>query len=125
MPLDATKRQLPVIILPQQHGYRFGTFTLWLLSQLLLAALAHAQPTSWQSRQEGSITRYQGTDANGGQWTGSSLTVVCSAHTHQCRARRYKQAKAAALRANSPRERAHAALAKRLASAAASSWAGW
>ena len=72
MPLDATERQLPVIILPQQHGYRFGTFTLWLLSQLLLAALAHAQPTSWQSRQEGSITRYQGTDANGGRWTGSS-----------------------------------------------------
>ena len=52
--------------------YRFGPLTVWLLALLLLAALAHAQPTSWQSHQEGSITRYQGTDANGGQWTGSS-----------------------------------------------------
>ena len=52
--------------------YRFGAFTLWLLALLLLAALAHAQPTTWQSYQQGFMTRYQGTDAQGGQWTGSS-----------------------------------------------------
>jgi hypothetical protein len=71
MPLDASKlRQLPVIILPQR-GYRLGAFTLWLLA-LLLAALAHAQPTNWQSYQLGPTTFYSGTDANGGQWTGKS-----------------------------------------------------
>jgi hypothetical protein len=31
------------------------------------------------------------------------VTAVCSAHTDQCRARQYKQGKAAALRANRPR----------------------
>jgi hypothetical protein len=73
MPLDATKlRQLPVIILPQQHGCRIGTITLSLFVLFLLGALAYAQPTNWQSYQRGSTTYYSGTDANGGQWTGSS-----------------------------------------------------
>jgi hypothetical protein len=49
-----------------------GSFTLWLLVLLLLAALAHAQPTQWQSYREGFLTRYQGTDAQGGSWTGMS-----------------------------------------------------
>jgi hypothetical protein len=30
------------------------------------------QPSSWQSYREGFMTRYQGNDANGGQWTGQS-----------------------------------------------------
>jgi hypothetical protein len=64
MPLDATKlRRQTVTVLP---------FTLWLLVLLLLAMLAHAQPTNWQSYQRGSTTYYSGTDANGGRWTGSS-----------------------------------------------------
>ena len=72
MLLDATKlRQLPVIILPQQ-SCGLGAFILWLLVLLLLAAPAHAQPTNWQSYQLGPTTYYSGTDANGGQWTGSS-----------------------------------------------------
>jgi hypothetical protein len=72
MPLDAAKpRQLPVFIL-LQRGYRLGALTLWLLVLLLLAALAHAQPTNWQSYQLGPTTYYSGTDANGGQWTGKS-----------------------------------------------------
>ena len=59
------------------RGYRFGTLTLALLILALLAALAgctaaHAQPSSWQSHREGFMTRYQGTDGQGGQWTGSS-----------------------------------------------------
>jgi hypothetical protein len=37
-----------------------------------LAALAQAQPTQWESYQRGSTVYYSGTDANGGQWTGSS-----------------------------------------------------
>ena len=75
LPLDATKlRQLPVIILPQR-GYRLGAFTLGLLALLLLAVLAHAQPTNWQSYQLGSTTFYSGTDANGGQWTGKSYEL--------------------------------------------------
>ena len=48
------------------------SFTLILVVLLLLAALVHAQPTSWQSYRDGFITRYSGTDANGGKWTGSS-----------------------------------------------------
>jgi hypothetical protein len=51
-------------------GYRFGSFTFWLLVLLLLAA--HAQSSQWQSYPEGFVTRHQGTDAQGGQWTGSS-----------------------------------------------------
>jgi hypothetical protein len=53
-------------------GYRLSAFTLWLLALLLLASLANAQPTDWQSYKRGSTTYYSGTDANGGQWTGSS-----------------------------------------------------
>ena len=49
-----------------------GAFALWLLVLLLLAVLAHAQPTNWQSYQLGPTTYYSGTDANGGQWTGKS-----------------------------------------------------
>jgi hypothetical protein len=52
--------------------YRFGTFTLRVLAPLLFATVAHAQPTTWQTYRDGSTTRYQGTDAKGGQWTGSS-----------------------------------------------------
>jgi hypothetical protein len=52
--------------------YRLGTFTLRLLALLLVAAVAHAQPTQWESYQRGSTTYYSGTDANGGHWTGSS-----------------------------------------------------
>ena len=67
MPLDATKlRQLPVIILPQQHGCRIGTITLSLFVLFLLGALAYAQPTNWQSYQRGSTTYYSGTDTNAG-----------------------------------------------------------
>ena len=55
-----------------RRGYRFGTLTLWLILLLLLAALAHAQPTQWQSYREGFVTRYQGTDHRGGTWTGST-----------------------------------------------------
>jgi hypothetical protein len=66
MPLDATKlRQPAVTILPRRA--RALAFVL-----LLLAAPAHAQPTNWQSYQLGPTTYYSGTDANGGQWTGSS-----------------------------------------------------
>jgi hypothetical protein len=57
---------------PPTRGYRSGTFTLWPLALVLLAALAHAQPTHWESYQIGSTTYYSGTDANGGQWTGKS-----------------------------------------------------
>jgi hypothetical protein len=62
---------------PQRRGYRFGTLTLTLLIVALFAALAgctaaHAQPTSWQSYRDGFVTRYQGNDQSGGQWTGTS-----------------------------------------------------
>src|SRR6516164_644102 len=50
----------------------YRTLTWWLTVLLLRALAARAQPTEWQSHQEGFVTRYQGTDANGGQWTGSS-----------------------------------------------------
>lgn len=43
-----------------------------LLAALLGCAQAHAQPSSWQSYREGFMTLYQGTDRDGGQWTGSS-----------------------------------------------------
>jgi hypothetical protein len=77
------------------RGYRFDTFTLILFVLLLPAAMAHAQPTEWQSRQEGSVTRYSGTDANGGHWTGSSYEqwgtrfyefTRPDGHTRRCRA---------------------------------------
>jgi hypothetical protein len=50
----------------------FSQALISLLLFLLPIFAAHAQPTSWQSYQEGFITYYQGTDANGGRWTGSS-----------------------------------------------------
>ena len=69
MPLDAAKLcQLPVML----QGYRLGAVALWLLVLLLLAVLARAQPTNWQSYQLGPTTFYSGTDANSGQWTGKS-----------------------------------------------------
>jgi hypothetical protein len=59
-----------------RRGYRFGTMTLWLLLLAVALALfgctAQAQPTSWQSYREGFVTRHQGTDDQGGQWTGTS-----------------------------------------------------
>ena len=51
---------------------------LWLLVIAILVVawltggIAHAQPSSWQSYPEGFMTRYQGTDAAGGSWTGTS-----------------------------------------------------
>jgi hypothetical protein len=57
---------------PPRPRYRFGIVTLRVLAPLLLAAAAQAQPTTWQTYPDGSITRYRGTDARGGQWTGSS-----------------------------------------------------
>ena len=39
----------------------------------LYAAVVQAQPTQWDSYQRGSTIYYSGTDANGGQWTGSSF----------------------------------------------------
>jgi hypothetical protein len=56
----------------QARRYHLGTITVWLLALLLLASLAHAQPTYWDSYQRGSTTYYSGTDANGGHWTGKS-----------------------------------------------------
>ena len=63
---------------PQRRGYRFGTVTLMLLILAMLGALAGctqamAQPSSWQSHREGFMTRYQGNDRDGGQWTGNSF----------------------------------------------------
>ena len=55
-----------------RRGYRFGTLTLWLILLLLLAALAHAQPTQWQSYESGGTRYYQGTDRYGGSWAGMS-----------------------------------------------------
>ena len=55
--------------------YRFGTFTLRALAPLLLATVAHAQPATWQTYRDGSITRYQGTDAKGGQWTSPTAPI--------------------------------------------------
>jgi hypothetical protein len=61
----------------QPRRYRFGTVTLTLLIIVLLATLlgctaVHAQPSNWRSYREGFMTRYQGTDRDGGQWTGQS-----------------------------------------------------
>jgi hypothetical protein len=59
-------------------GYRFSTLALWLIAIGVLVALlggctaAHAQPTSRQSYRDGFMTRYQGNDRDGGQWTGTS-----------------------------------------------------
>jgi hypothetical protein len=50
----------------------FWAAPLWLLLFLLLAALAHAQPTSWESHRDGFMTRYQGTDRDGRSWSGTS-----------------------------------------------------
>jgi hypothetical protein len=43
-----------------------------LLSALAGCTAAHAQPSSGQSYRDGFMTRYQGNDANGRQWTGQS-----------------------------------------------------
>jgi hypothetical protein len=64
---DATRTPSPT------RGYRFGTLALWLLVLLPLASLAHAQPANWMSYQQGGTRYYQGTDIQGGQWTGSSF----------------------------------------------------
>jgi hypothetical protein len=56
---------------------RFGVLQL-LLALLLLSllfGLAHAQPASWESHQLGSTRYYQGTDQDGGQWSGSSYRL--------------------------------------------------
>jgi hypothetical protein len=53
--------------------HRFGTFALALFVLLLLAARAHAQPSNWQSWQQGPTTYYSRTDATGGHWTGKSF----------------------------------------------------
>jgi hypothetical protein len=69
---------------PPPCGYRFGTVILWLLLLAVAFALfgstAQAQPSSWKSYQEGFVTRYQGTDAQGGQWTGNSYELFGTRH---------------------------------------------
>jgi hypothetical protein len=61
-----------------QRGYRFGTFTLWLIVLLLLAALAHGQQryehwqditSGWhgQTRTEGSTTDWDAYGPDGQQ----------------------------------------------------------
>jgi hypothetical protein len=57
--------------------YRFGTLTLALLIIVMLARSPAARPPMrrplyGQSHQDGFMTRYQGTDRDGGQWTGTS-----------------------------------------------------
>jgi hypothetical protein len=44
-----------------------------LVLDLVLTSLAHAQPASWTSYQQGGTRYYQGTDIQSGQWTGSSF----------------------------------------------------
>jgi hypothetical protein len=56
---------------------RFGVLQLLLVLFLLglLFGRGHAQPTSWESHQLGSTRYYQGTDAEGGNWNGSSYRL--------------------------------------------------
>jgi hypothetical protein len=39
---------------------------------LLLAGIAHTQPANWTIYEQGDTRHYQGTDAQGRQWTGKS-----------------------------------------------------
>lgn len=59
---------------PRNHrvASAFSTLLWFLLALQLLGALAHGQPTNWSTYQIGPTTYYSGTDANGGQWTGTS-----------------------------------------------------
>lgn len=50
-------------------------WALWrqtLILALALSSVAHAQPSAWQSYDVGSTRHYEGTDRNGGHWSGSS-----------------------------------------------------
>jgi hypothetical protein len=56
---------------------RVGVLQL-LLALILLGLLfgrGHAQPSSWESYELGSTRYYQGTDAGGGNWNGSSYRL--------------------------------------------------
>jgi len=57
---------------PPKRGQRFIG---WLLLLMLITMAAHAQPSSWSSHREGFMTRYSGTDAQGGMWTGKSYEL--------------------------------------------------
>ena len=49
-----------------------GAVIVWTIVALIWISLAHGQPVEWRSIQEGFITRMQGTDRAGGNWTGTS-----------------------------------------------------
>lgn len=55
------------------RGYRIGTITLGLIVILLWASLAHAQ--TWSQYRLGGTTYMQGTDQNGGSWTGQQYRL--------------------------------------------------
>lgn len=59
---------------PRRMRYR-AVGVLWTiigLFLLLCAMQAHGQPVEWRSYREGFLTRMQGTDSRGGNWTGTS-----------------------------------------------------
>jgi hypothetical protein len=62
----------------QQARPRVGVLQLLaalILLMLLFGGLAHAQPRNWQSYQLGGTPYYQGTDQDGGNWSGSSYRL--------------------------------------------------
>lgn len=57
------------------------TLVIWAVVVLGFLTSAHGQPVEWRSQQEGFLTRMQGTDRNGRNWTGTSyqqghLTII-------------------------------------------------
>jgi hypothetical protein len=60
---------------PAPRGGGVLTFLLALLLLGLLFGRGHAQPANWESHQLGSTHYYQGTDAEGGNWNGSSYRL--------------------------------------------------
>lgn len=64
---------VPVVRPRPTRARRWGhVLAVWLFVLLILATLAHGQPVEWRTHQEGFMTRMEGTDAAGRQWTGTS-----------------------------------------------------
>jgi hypothetical protein len=74
MPFDPLPR-IPSAALPPRL-YRLGPLAAVLLVLCLaLASIAHAQPGNWTSYEQGDTRYYQGTDAQGRQWSGRSYLL--------------------------------------------------
>jgi hypothetical protein len=72
---------VPTYQRPKKRRSWTGAVIVWAIVAAIWMGLAHGQPTEWRSQQEGFLTRMQGIDRQGRNWTGTSyqqghLTII-------------------------------------------------